>query len=89
MTEKISVTQSFQGATLELRNAFDYPEKDRQTGLPTGKTAKARAGLYLHIAGGKSIDFTGIDLAGLSEAHKLLLKKPAAKGILEEIALTR
>lgn len=89
MAEKKTVMVSFPGAALELRNEFEYPEKDPVTRQPTGKTKVATCGKFLHIAGGKSIDVTGLDLQALAQADKDLRAKPAAKAILQEIAEKR
>ncbi len=85
MVDKISVVVTFPGAKLELRNAFDYPERDPQ-GNPTGRSRRAAAGLFLHVAGGNSINLTGIDVDELCKAYKDLLEKPLAKQIIGELS---
>lgn len=87
--QKKSVQVPFPGAALELRNNFKFPGKDKTTGLPTGQMVIAKAGLYLHVAGGRTVDLTGIDPVQLAAAYQQLLKKQLAKELLEEIEATR
>lgn len=89
MTDKISIQEGFHGGSVELRNNFDFPERDRTTGEPTGRTVKAQAGVFLHTADGKTVDITHLDITSLLKAYEKLCKKPLAKQLLEEIGATR
>lgn len=88
-TVKRSITVPFPGASLEMRNNFTFPAKDPVTKQPTGEMALAKAGLYLHIAGGRTLDLTGINPADIADAYAKLVKKPMAKDLLAEIEATR
>lgn len=88
-TVKKSVTVPFPGAALELRNNFIFPARDPATKQPTGEMALAKAGVYLHVAGGRTVDLTGINPADLADAYAKLCKKPMAKELLAEIEATR
>lgn len=88
-TVKKSIQVPFPGASLELRNNFIFPARDSTTKQPTGEMAHAKAGMYLHIAGGRTVDLTGIDLRAAADAQDKLFKKPLAKELLAEIEATR
>lgn len=89
MEVKKSCTVPFQGASLEMRNNFKFPGRDPTTKQLTGEMVVAKAGLYLHIAGGRTVDLTGVDPVHIAEAYAKLLKKPLAKELLAEIEATR
>lgn len=89
MTDKVSIQEGFHGGAVEMRNNFDFPERDRKTGEKTGAMVKAQAGVFLHTSDGKTMDITHLDLPSLLKAYEKLCKKPLAKQLLEEIAATR
>lgn len=91
MTEQAIVSKRvaiipFPGGRIEIRNASDYPERDRTTGEPTGRMLKARPGTFLCLPNSDALDVSSIPLDEV--LHPGLVAKISgnklAKSILRE-----